>query len=869
MSLIEMSLNGAVLVLIIVMLRAVLINKLPKETFVILWCIVLLRLLVPLSIPYAWSAYSLLNGLDRDAAVGKADFESGQAYVPAAGEQTAGLSVRNAAALSDAGILQTRNANGIVGNTAVSTADHMRTASVWGPLWGIGTALCAMFFAAAYVRCRREFCTALPAASPFVEQWIKEHPRGFGRLAGQNRPVLVRQSDRIASPLTYGIVRPVILLPKRTDWEKERELSYILLHEYAHIRRYDAAKKLIATAAVCIHWFNPLVWVLYVLFNRDIELACDEYVVRRCGEDAKQSYARTLIRMEEKKSGLMPLCNNFSKTAIEERIGAIMKMKKRSLGTIFLAGALIIGVTGAFATSAAEKRAPHAAPAGTAFSQEEFEKLSALQFDSYEDMTVAEYQEKVWALTDTREYRALLERFSADGTLYGMRDTDETAAFLFYTLDPLTGERWRSQDFSGCAVSDTETGAGDAVLEYVITLTIRNPEALTVREYNNARTGFEEGVEAFVRDNPPELLTEEASARELNRLARKQEGDALELSFEYCLQLPDFESRLWAEEEALRQQVQAERDVQWAEVLAPYLPFGVTYRYAPETDDYKLYWQGKEVRGIVDERTGTWIAEHAGIGTYGEGAVELYAVYDGEGRLTGLREATQEEEAQWAALRRENTESILAAAQDRKNAYGSEEDYSSLLRLKTADYRKTPLTDFNMLLLDWCNEDYERMERIGEDTASRGYQVQLSDAERAFVELTVQLSGEENGRYVQSNYTGRPKEDPSYAEQLPERLVANDRRGPAWCDLYYRFSYHIADEEAVTVGERDDCIGGMIFAVRAFWEETDIEVLLAMTEADITAHLQAIASAYGNDRIVIAIDADGIGYECMDERSIR
>ena len=140
------------------------------------------------------------------------------------------------------------------------------------------------------------------------------------------RPILVRQSDRISAPLTYGIFRPVILMPKKMDWKNEKQLQYVLSHEYVHIYRYDTVTKLIVTLALCIHWFNHFVWVMYILFNRDIELACDESVIRQFGEKSKSAYSLMLINMEATKSGLLPFCNNFSKNAIEERITAVMKI---------------------------------------------------------------------------------------------------------------------------------------------------------------------------------------------------------------------------------------------------------------------------------------------------------------------------------------------------------------------------------------------------------------------------------------------------------------------------------------------------------------------------------------------------------------
>ena len=110
-------------------------------------------------------------------------------------------------------------------------------------------------------------------------------------------------AGRISSPLTFGVLRPVILVPKKTDWTDETALRYVLEHEFVHIQRFDVLSKLLLIAAVCVHWFNPLVWVMYVLANRDLELSCDETVLRRFGGDIRAAYARVLIRMEAARGG--------------------------------------------------------------------------------------------------------------------------------------------------------------------------------------------------------------------------------------------------------------------------------------------------------------------------------------------------------------------------------------------------------------------------------------------------------------------------------------------------------------------------------------------------------------------------------------
>ena len=156
----------------------------------------------------------------------------------------------------------------------------------------------------------------------------------------------------------YYIGREKNLIPKKMDWKNEKQLQYVLSHEYVHIYRYDTVTKLIATLALCIHWFNPFVWVMYILFNRDIELACDESVIRQFGEKSKSAYSLMLINMEATKSGLLPFCNSFSKNAIEERITAIMKTKKTTIFSLVLACLIVVGVATAFATSAQANNNP-------------------------------------------------------------------------------------------------------------------------------------------------------------------------------------------------------------------------------------------------------------------------------------------------------------------------------------------------------------------------------------------------------------------------------------------------------------------------------------------------------------------------------
>lgn len=210
-----------------------------------------------------------------------------------------------------------------------------------------GTIVCTLAMLLGYWGCLRMFSTAVLVKWTFVQEWIATY--GSGR-----RRVTVKQSDRISTPLTYGILHPTILLPLK-NIESEEKLALILQHELVHIRRFDAATKIFMVLTLCIHWFNPLVWVLYGMMNKDMELSCDEAVLNRAGMGARKEYARTLLAMEEKRSRASALCSGFGKNAIEERVTAVMKHKKRTRAAIAAAGVLIVAISLLFATVAENK----------------------------------------------------------------------------------------------------------------------------------------------------------------------------------------------------------------------------------------------------------------------------------------------------------------------------------------------------------------------------------------------------------------------------------------------------------------------------------------------------------------------------------
>ena len=322
MNIMQMSISAGIFIIAIVIMRAIALNKLPKNTFLILWGIALIRLLIPVSIPSQFSIYTVFSRLFKGNA--------------------------NVAENTIANIVQPNHflIPVEVSNQLVEPAVQSRFAevSISSIIWLIGAIILFVFFTVIHIRNCKELRFSLPIHNhDLINEWSKEHKI--------KRTITILQSDRITTPLAVGLIKPRIILPKSMNIEDKELLQYVLTHEYYHIKRFDVLSKTILTIALCLHWFNPLVWIMLILMNRDIELTCDEKVVCHFGTDTKFSYAYSLIRMAEQRSKLTPLHSGFSKNAAEERITSIMKIKKTSIVSAITSLSLLVGITFVFATT--------------------------------------------------------------------------------------------------------------------------------------------------------------------------------------------------------------------------------------------------------------------------------------------------------------------------------------------------------------------------------------------------------------------------------------------------------------------------------------------------------------------------------------
>ena len=637
MSLLEMSLAGSLIILAAALLRAAGRDRLPVGMFEALWAMAWLRLMVPVRLPFRWSAWTLIR---RAAA-----HTAGPAPVPAAVPAPGGTASHIVDIIQD-----------------VPTADSAASVSPFPlatVLWLAGAALCAGVFLVGYVRACRRFRSAETTENNYVNQFPAAPPL--------RRRVTVRLTEDAAAPLTYGIFRPVILLPRSLP---EGAAGFVLAHEQAHIRRLDTARKLALAAALCLHWFNPLVWLMRALACRDMERACDRAVIRAMGPQARRDYARTLLDMEERRADLTTLASGFSKNAIEERIHSIMKIRPRSILSTLLALALVLTVGATFATAAPEDEAADEAVIGGAdaptyiilsdgvstaitgdavqtqdgtvyvftadgkpvsMTQQEYKMI----YDpaKVEWWTAEEYAE--WLEQEKKDLQDCLGQrawTNSDGWFtWTQEKIDETIEMYEHILDEIENGLLVSKSVDGRSDVSLMQGAADLVPE--------SGSQVSIVPGDNVTYSFNGGESV--------ALTEEQLAALETLLADQEVANAMNVAvdeelYRVIYQMPEGRQE---ELDALD------------EALEPYLPFQVWRSYDPNHDEITMTWtdaDGQEhpVRGLWDEMAGVWITLHAGDG-WPEDAIELIAVYE-DGKLAGLRPATEEEQLQWDILRREN-----------------------------------------------------------------------------------------------------------------------------------------------------------------------------------------------------------------------
>ena len=304
LKIINMSISASWLVLAVLILRFVL-KKAPKWINVLLWGIVAIRLICPFS------------------------FESTLSLIPSA--ETIPLNIgMDTTPTINSGISAINNAvNPIISqsNTPMAGASVnllQITIGIYEYIWIFGMIALALYTAISYWRLHRKVDTAVR---------YKDN---------------IFQSENVSFPFVLGIIKPRIYLPFKMNGQY---LEHVVAHEQAHICRKDHWWKPLGFLLLMIHWFNPLMWLAYVLLCRDIELACDEKVIKELGNEQRGDYTQALVACSINRRMIAACPLAFGEVSVKERVKSVMNYKKPAFWVIIISVIVCVGVAVCFLTN--------------------------------------------------------------------------------------------------------------------------------------------------------------------------------------------------------------------------------------------------------------------------------------------------------------------------------------------------------------------------------------------------------------------------------------------------------------------------------------------------------------------------------------
>jgi|GEM_PF-6322957 len=334
-SLINMSITASIVALLIVLLRWVLGRYFNKTFFYALWAIVLIRLLVPFSLP---SMFSIFNVIPLHTEIDSQSYIYNEYH-----SNSSNMAQQDNVSwdMSGNSLMNGINSSVLLPNPQASADPIQVLTFVFSWIWLIGAAGLFIFSIYAYLRTSHRLNEAvLYNNDDMVLQCSKK--------LKLTRKIRTFTSDRIHTPVVFGLIKPRIILPLEiAEGCTESELAYIITHELVHIKRFDYIFKPLFVLALCLHWFNPVMWLSFILFQKDLEMACDEKVLSLFDTDIRSEYASSLIKLAAKKNiilngGLLA----FGESNIRSRIKGIMRFKKTGV-LIGIASIIILIVIGA------------------------------------------------------------------------------------------------------------------------------------------------------------------------------------------------------------------------------------------------------------------------------------------------------------------------------------------------------------------------------------------------------------------------------------------------------------------------------------------------------------------------------------------
>ncbi len=346
-----MTLYGSIMIIVVLLLRGLLKQKLPKFVFPILWCVVLIRLLVPFSLssPLSMNIPHTFGNVTYTAQIA-------ETTVAVPGEADAAAHLQETTDTDAASVL---SQDVPVSESSASYGEYITDIAAF--LLNPGILLAAAYFIGLAVTvsilCFRKY----QCMKRLKNRFLVEHNETINALLREMDMghIQVFTCDEIASPLVSGLLAPRIYLPTRMDFGNTVLLRHILSHETMHIKRKDNLTKAVMLVTLCLHWFNPLVWLMSKYFSADVENACDAALLKTSDAEERKSYAMSLLSMAVSGSRVTLLYSAFSRTEIEKRVKNIVNYKKASALLLAFSILFLVCGTAVFATGVQAPFSPY------------------------------------------------------------------------------------------------------------------------------------------------------------------------------------------------------------------------------------------------------------------------------------------------------------------------------------------------------------------------------------------------------------------------------------------------------------------------------------------------------------------------------
>lgn len=335
-----MAFYGSIMILAVLLLRGLLKNKLPKFVFPALWAGIILRLLVPFS-------------LSSPLSMRVPDWFMMSSFESAASESIAAVA-EDTLTSDSVSIAEKEQISAVAQVTeSVSAGTDIEIAYTSYRSYDIYKALRSVCFAGIFITAGILGFQKYRYARRLKQSLLVEHNEIINTLLRDMDMghTLVFTNDETASPMVCGLFAPKIYLPTRMDFSNTELLRHILCHETMHIRRKDNWIKSAMLITLCVHWFNPLVWIMAKCLASDLESACDEAVLKQYDSDeARKNYAFSLLAMAITGNRPVLLYSAFSKTEVEKRIRNIVHYQKASVLLLTFSICLVLSGSIVFAT---------------------------------------------------------------------------------------------------------------------------------------------------------------------------------------------------------------------------------------------------------------------------------------------------------------------------------------------------------------------------------------------------------------------------------------------------------------------------------------------------------------------------------------